>query len=405
MKSPDDLEQYIRSQWDATVRSHVHAPHIVTVPVPHTVPSSAGNFNVLFYWDTFFTNLGLLRSERTDLAQSNCDALLWWIDQKGFVPNSAFVGDDNRSQPPLLSAMVRDVYKITDDILWLRKAYPRLVKEYSFWRKRRSFPDGLAHFGHDADPGYLETFYNQALHQRLRMSLENTVSFKIEIAGQLLAEAESGQDFTPLYQQRALEVADVKLNSILYDFETNLADFASILGDSEASQWRARADARAGEMQRSLWDESTGLFRGRNSVKRQSLPIASLECFYPLWAGMATDRQAKQTRDNLARFEERWGLAQTENYDGSGYQWAYPNAWPPSQWIAAEGLHRYGFDSDAERIAKKYCDAQCAMFTEYGHLWEKYDARTAQPAHHEYAADPMLGWTAGVFLGMKKLLG
>lgn len=114
------LETHILTGWDASVRCDVCAPHLTPIPIPHTVPSPQGNYQALFYWDTYFTNLGLLRSGRMAPAHSNCEALMWCLDRRGFVPNSAFVGDDNRSQPPMLAAMVTDVFTITQDLAWLR---------------------------------------------------------------------------------------------------------------------------------------------------------------------------------------------------------------------------------------------------------------------------------------------
>jgi alpha,alpha-trehalase len=408
--APVDFAQvstYIQSHWDASVRRDVHESYITATPIPYTVPSPEGNFKALFYWDTYFTNLGLLRSGRLDLAQSNCDALFWWVDRLGYVPNSSFVGDDNRSQPPVLAAMARDVFAASGDVAWLRTAVPRLEREYDFWIGRRTFPGGLAHFGNQASAAYLIKFYDGTLHDRLGVDLAVSRAEKLAVAGNFLAEAESGADFTPVYGHHALAYADVKLNTLLWVAETDLAEFARRLGsgaDCEA-QWQRRADVRAQAIRSELWDEPSGLFRSRNPVARTFAPVASLDTFYPLWAGLATPAQARRVRANLPRFERAFGLAQTEPYGSGTYQWGYPNGWPPAQWIAARGLEHYGFATDARRVALKYCEAQRTMFAASGHLWEKYDVTTGKPGRAEYAADPMLGWTAGVFLALRDLLG
>src|SRR6185312_1609887 len=98
-----------------------------------------------------------------------------------------------------------------------------------------------------------------------------------------------------------------------------------------------------------------------------------LGAFFPLWAGIATKEQASRVHVNLGRFEREFGLAQTEPYEETKYQWAYPHGWPPSQLIVAEGLERYGFRQDAQRIARKYCDLQQRFLEQDGHLWEKFD--------------------------------
>jgi alpha,alpha-trehalase len=398
----DSIARYITAEWSACVRCGSHRPHIVSIPIPHTVPSPRGQFQAMFYWDLYFTNLGLMRSGRIDLARSNCDALLWWIDRQGFVPNSAFVGDDNRSQPPVLAAMVREVYSVTRDRVWAGAAVARLEKEYDFWVKNRSFADGLAHHGHQADDAYLERFYDETLCVRLGASREVSRDEKTRVAGQRLAEAESGLDFTPLFGGRALDHADIKLNTLLWTYETNLAWFARALdaGAAVADRWASRAEERRRAIDASLWDDSRGIFRPRNIVTNAFSPVADLETFYPLWAGLATPEQARRVRDNLVVFEHEFGLSQTEILPDRTYQWAYPNGWPPSHWIVASGLRRYGFDEDACRIARKYCETQRRLFVRSSHLWEKVDVTTGDPGTAEYGADPMLGWTAGVFIAL-----
>lgn len=410
MASPstwDRVADYITSHWDSSVRTEVHESYIVDVPIPHTVPSPAGKFKVMFYWDTYFTNLGLLRSGRLDLARSNCDALLWWIDRIGYVPNSAFVGDDNRSQPPLLCAMVRDVYDARPDKAWLAGVVPRLEREYAFWMKERTFPNGLAHFGENATDAYLLKFYDDALHSRLGLPLDRSAQEKRPIAANMLAEAESGEDFTPANEGQALACASVKLNTILCDFEANLAYFKRELGAPAAdiALWEQRHAKRLEAIRTQLWDANAGLFRNRNMTTGRFTAVASLDTFYPLWAGLATPEQAQKVSANLKRFEGTHGLAQTEPYPNTGpsYQWGFPNVWPPAQWIAARGLDRYGFHEAAVRVARKYCDTEAALFAKDGVLWEKYDVRTGRPSQGEYEADPMLGWSAGAFLALREL--
>ena len=398
----DPLVGYITSNWDASVRCAVPAPHVVPVPIRHTVPSPFGRFNVLFYWDTYFTNLGLLRTGRLDLARSNCDALLWWIDQLGYVPNSAFRGDATRSQPPVLSLMIREVHRAAPDRAWLASTLPRLRREHAVWDEHRTFPAGLAHYGPQAAAAFLRDFNHRILRRRLPGARALAPEAVLEFAGQLLAEAESGQDFTPLYHHRALDHADVELNCLLWALEDNLARFTGELElTDEARAWAARAELRAARIRTTLWDDTTGLFRPFDQRHRCFASIAHAGTFWPLWFGLATVPQAQAVQRNLTRFEGRWGVAQTEPYPGKqSYQWAFPNGWPPTQWAAAAGLARYGFTADARRLAEHHRAAHRRLFEETGQLWEKIDVTTGRPAGGEYDAEPMLGWSAGVYLAL-----
>lgn len=402
---PETLSSFIKAQWDGAVQCGAQAGNVTPVPVPHTVPSPNGRFRVLFYWDTYFTNLGLLCSDRADLARSNCDALMWWIDQLGFVPNSAFNNDQNRSQPPMLSLMVQEVHAAAPDLEWLAGAVPRLETEHAFWATRRVLPNGMARHGHEADEAYLIRFYDGLVCRRLGVEREVDPEVKLSLAAQLLAEAETGQDFTPVYEHRAMDHMDLELNCLLWALEDNLSRFHRALGRREqAAQWRAKADWRGERIRRELWDDDSGLFRPKDVVWRSFAQIAHLGTFYPLWLGIATEEQAQRVRDNLPRFEREFGVAHTEDYGELRYQWAYPNGWPPSHWVTVAGLMRYGFTEDALRIARKFTQVLCRHYGEAGHLWEKFDVTTGDVAGGEYVADPMLGWSAGVFLAMQEVI-
>jgi alpha,alpha-trehalase len=408
--SPGEISRvlaYIRGAWDSSVRSHAKEPYLRPVPVPHTVGSPLGKFKALFYWDTYYTNLGLLRQGRVDLAQSNCEAFAWLVDQIGYVPNSVFVGDNLRSQPPYFSQMVREVYEQTGDRGWLAGLLPRLEREYQWWDTKRACGDGLNRHGQDYDAKYLLGFYDQTAVTRLKMPATAPETVKLEVAGQLVAEAESGWDFTPVFDHRCTHFAPVHLNTLLWKMEDNLAFFCGETArpGGEAAAWAARRGARAELIHARLWSHSRGLFMNWDYVHRRHGRVAAADTFAPLVFGLATPEEAAAVRANLPRFECACGLACTEdNPDAGKFQWSYPVAWPPLTWLAISGLARYGYQDDARRLARKYLRTMANFHQRDGGLWEKYDARTGEPNQDEYAADPMLGWSAGVFVAAAELL-
>ena len=69
------------------------------------------------------------------------------------------------------------------------------------------------------------------------------------------------------------------------------------------------------------------------------------------------------------------------------------------------GLARCGMEEAARRLAQKYVDVSVELFGRTGQLWEKTDALTGEPAGGEYKAQPMLGWSAGVFIALAEYLG
>jgi alpha,alpha-trehalase len=399
------VADYIRAKWDKSV----HAPKpgdekkIEPLPHPHTTPCIAGNFIAFFYWDTYFTNLGLLQQERVDLAKGNCDDMIYLINLKGFIPNSTFRGDDTRSQPPYFSMMVRDLYEKTKDKAWLGAAVAALEKEYAFWMEKRLTPTHLNRHFHHASQEYLLRFYG-TLVDRLGFDPNLPDEQKLTISANYLGEAETGWDFNPRFSGRCGDFNPVDLNSNLYLYEKNFAWFAEELGKGDAAAWEAKATRRSQLIQEHLWSEENGLYFDFDYQAAIHSKISSLATFHPLWAGLATQEQAKRIRDQLALFEFEHGIAVcTQGQHATTFQWDYPNGWPPLFWTTISGLRRYGFTEDAERLTEKFQQVLVTQFETTGQLWEKFDVRTGKIAGGEYEAQPMLGWTAGTFLALRAL--
>jgi alpha,alpha-trehalase len=74
---------------------------------------------------------------------------------------------------------------------------------------------------------------------------------------------------------------------------------------------------------------------------------------------------------NLSRFERAGGL-QTSEFQ-SGDQWDAPFGWAPLQWIAVQGLRRYGYQTDADRVSKRFLSMVRQEFERHHDLEEKYD--------------------------------
>ena len=109
-------------------------------------------FNELYYWDTFFTNEGLIADGLVRTAEDNVENILFLIDRYGFMPNGNRLWYLSRSQPPYAALMVEKVYEATADTAWLRRAFPILEKEYGFWMRERMTPTGLNRYGWNEVP-------------------------------------------------------------------------------------------------------------------------------------------------------------------------------------------------------------------------------------------------------------
>ncbi|MBV9405574.1 MAG: trehalase, partial [Acidobacteriaceae bacterium] len=194
----------------------------------------------------------------------------------------------------------------------------------------------------------------------------------------------------------------VCLNSLLYLMETQTAEILETLGrGSEAPVWRKRAQDRAERVNRLMWDEKDGLYYDYNFVEKRVRHYPFLTTFFPLWAGLATKEQAARIEKSLAIFEKPGGL-ETSTFV-SGNQWDAPFGWAPLQMIAVEGLRRYGYNEDADRISIKFLSLVRREFLRQGYIVEKYDvvsggSNVSANIHFGYSTNEAgFGWTNAVY--------
>ncbi|NOU35758.1 MAG: alpha,alpha-trehalase [Kiritimatiellaceae bacterium] len=396
-----DILSYIEANWESSIYRDAPGAGFggVDLPFPYTSPciKGKGKFYYFFYWDTYFTNAGLLRSGRAAIAKANIQNMLWLIKRQGYMPN--YIGLYNRSQAPYLCRMVKEYIAATGDCDFLAECADGLRQEYHFWTTARFTPVGLNRYGHHDTAEGCEGFYNQYLIDRLKFSPAASSEEKVHVGGHYMAEAESGCDFTPRFEGRCLDYCPVELNALLYEYEVYLLDVSESLGWGDAALWKNRAAQRHERMNRYLWNEKSGLFLDYDFVNGKSSPAPSLAGFNALAAGLASEEQAARMVANLPLFEREHGIScAAEPEQRRGFQWDYPNVWPPLVYITVEGLRRYGYEKEARRIAGKYIQTAILLFEKTGQLWEKTDAETGEVAGGEYEAAPMMGWSAGVFL-------
>lgn len=397
------VTQFIEQHWQGCIREVKREDGFhMALPYPFTSPTETDRFTDMFYWDTYFTNIGLLLSDRARQARYNIDNMLYLVDKYGFMPNATNMGSLNRSQPPVLSLMVRDYFDAVGDVDWLREAYPSLEKEYAFWMKRRITPLELNRYGGDVTEESAAGFYRYYCRRTgLTFDDPDITTFGANV----LAEAESGWDYTPRFGRRATEVAAVDLNSLLYAFERNMAYFSERLDSADAAVWTARAQQRRERMNAHLWDERRGTFTDKNVVTGQFGALLTAASYFAMLCGVADDAQAASMRQALAVLELSYGITCCDKHDTAGiYQWGYPNCWAPLTYAAVKGLENYGYTEDAVRLCGKYCAMLEHCFEQTGNLWEKYNAidGSVDVVTDEGDMPPMLGWTAGVYLYCKQ---
>ena len=303
------------------------------------------------------------------------------------MPNAAVTGMLNRTQPPVFGIMVCDLLPFIDgeNAAILLSAMER---EYDYWMRERVLPGGLNHYGNSAD-AKTKIFMADEAEVRLKRKFEN--ADRETIGNNILAECESGWDFSPRFDFRCSEFAAVDLNSLLYRYETTLAKF----GEKEKRfGYIAASEKRKEMMYRFCFDgqKLTDAVPGG-----QFGCVTSVADMLPFWAGISNDKDVLLRI--LKKLEYPYGIAACEKTDEDfAGQWGYPNMWAPLVWFAFYALKAVGAPEEAERIGKKYLLTVEDCFANTGKLWEKYDAvKGGKATANEYTDTEMLGWTAGVY--------
>jgi len=390
--TPEEVQaarDYIRAFWHQLERFHPKDDEsLLGLPKPYLVPSYAEgagfDYNELYYWDSFFMVQGMLGAkENSELVQGILEDLLSLFTRFKIVPNGSRTFLMGRSQPPFLTTFIYDAYNTYGlDKTWLKGAIEVAKQEYqSVWLGQKKPNERLVYKG-------LSRYYDiNYLHD--------------------LAEAESGWDMTPRFNRRALNYLPVDLNALLYKYEMDFARTARLFDNlREAAKWEQAAQARKDVMNELMWDRARGLYYDYNYAKEKRGNVSSLAAYFPMWAGMVTEKQAAQLVKALRRFENRGGLATTDALPLGQYvpgsmpvQWAFPNGWAPLHFIVVEGLLRYGYHEDAKRIALKWLKNNLDWFNQHGVFLEKYNVVNPDkpPQKGVYPSQTGFGWTNAVF--------
>lgn len=366
------------------------------MPYAFVPPSIKGDFRTLYYWDTYFTNVGLILDNHAEWALENVNNLLYALSHFNCVPNyTRKNGADYCSQPPLLSLMIKDIYEQTRDDEWMVIAVEGLEKEYSFWMNKRITAIGLNQYGCNANEKEKLKSYFEYITTRLEFPSTLTEEEKINMAKNFVAEAESGEDFTPRYaSHNALDYVQIDLNSHLYGVEDFLCSYFKDKNKEKSLYYENQKSRRVALIEKYCYDEQSGLYFDYNFVKQAKSNRICVACFLPYFYGYAKDGRGLDTL--FQKLKTKGGIVSCEDTGVYTCQWGYPNIWAPHQYFAYVALKNYGRTENAKLLRDCYVGLLSKVFNETGALWERYD-ENGNATDLEYPTQQMLGWTAGVF--------
>ena len=418
----ETVQAYITRVWDVLRREPDQVQRfssLLPLPKPYVVPG--GRFREIYYWDSYFSMLGLQQANRRELARDMLQNMASLIDRYGHVPNGNRTYYLSRSEPPFFACML-DLLARTDGTGVYLTYLPELQREYDYWMEGA---DGLGpgrahrHVVRLRDHTLLNRYWDDRDTPRDESFREDVLTARKasrppqDLYRDLRAGAETGWDFSSrwladgvhLSTIRTTSLLPVDLNSLLAHMEQTLSLAYGLRSNGDRRDaFQRKADQRIAAMRRLMWVPQRGAFF--DYVWTEQKPSASLSAatVLPLFLHLATDREARAVAQTLqARLLAPGGLATTRN--DSGQQWDSPNGWAPMQWMAVSGLRNYNNDALARIIAQRWIGRELSAYRNSGFLMEKYNIQSPgqRAGGGEYPLQVGFGWTNGVLAALLAL--
>lgn len=399
------------------------------IGLPFIVPG--GRFNELYNWDSCFCATAMIDTH-PHVVKSILRHFIFEIKHYGKILNanrSYYLG---RAQPPFLTDLALKTYKAmkhepgSKELLKL--AILAAMKEYySYWMTAPRYDEdtGLTRYrpiGIGIPPEVEPTGFDHILgpyaeKHDMKMAeigqaythgkIQEPELDKFFLHDRALRE--SGHDTSNRFVGVCADLATIDLNCLLYRYETDISEaIRTIFEDTlqvpavfcapsqavdrfeSSAAWDSSAEKRKELINRYLWNEEKGLYFDYNTVTKKQTEYETVTSLWALWCGVASPHQAALlVEKGLPKFECVGGLSSnTETSRGPvnaanpQKQWDYPNGWAPHQILAWDGLKKYGYHKEAERLAYRWLHMITRVFVDYnGTVVEKYDVTQLKSSH------------------------
>ncbi|XP_004245478.1 probable trehalase isoform X2 [Solanum lycopersicum] len=423
------------------VADHVlEKPELYTLlPLKNPVIIPGSRFKEVYYWDSYWVIRGLLASKMYETAKGIVTNLVSLIDQFGYVLNGARAYYSNRSQPPVLAAMIVDIFNQTGDLDLVRRSLPALLKENHFWNSgihKVTIQDAQGS-NHSLSRYY--AMWNKPRPESSTIDSETAsvlpnICEKRELYRELASAAESGWDFSSRWMSNGSDltttsttsILPVDLNAFLLKMELDIAFLANLVGESStASHFTEAAQNRQKAINCIFWNAEMGQWLDywlSNSETSEDIykwedlhqnKKSFASNFVPLWTeNSCSDNNIKTQKVVQSLMSsgllQPAGIAMT--LSNTGQQWDFPNGWPPLQHIIIEGLLKSGLEEArtlAKDIAIRWLRTNYVTYKKTGAMYEKYDVTKcgAYGGGGEYMSQTGFGWSNGVVLALLEEFG
>lgn len=415
----EGIRKHIDTLWQVLYRKHdTVSKYSSLLPLPNDFIVPGGRFRETYYWDSYFTMLGLQESHKTKIIQNMIANFAYLIDKYGFIPNGTRTYYLTRSQPPFFSMMLDLLGKDDGEKVFI-KYQPELLKEYAFWMKgSENLKPGQAYRNVVCMPGgeIMNRYWDESDKPREESFKKDVNAGKktnqklADFYRNIRAAAESGWDFSTRWMDTTgrLEtiqttfIIPVDLNCLLYHLELSVAkSYRLQSNNSKYNIYLNKAFARKKAILKYSWSEKHGWFMDYNWKLNHITPNETLAGVYPLDFKIADTKQAVKVSDGIrTKFLKPGGLVTTVKR--SGQQWDSPNAWAPLQYMAIDGLNNYRQNKLSRSIAENWIKTNISVFNDTGKLMEKYNVvdTDIKAGGGEYPLQDGFGWTNGVLLNL-----
>ncbi|CAM8881934.1 unnamed protein product [Rhodiola kirilowii] len=409
------------------------------LPLPGPVMIPGSRFREVYYWDSYWVIRGLLASKMYETAKAIAVNLIYLIDHYGFVLNGARAYYTNRSQPPLLSSMVYEIYGRTHDTELVKVALPALLKEHAFWT---SGIHKVAIRDAEGTEHILSRYYAMWDEPRpesatIDIAAASSISNDMErrqFFREVASTAESGWDFSTRWMRdpsnftslTTTTIVPVDLNVFLLKMEHDIASLAKVVGDNSTAEIFSTAfKVRLRAIQAILWNEERGewldYWLSGSSTSDQGVEEWRVQnqChrtfasnFIPIWIN--SFHSDESLMEKLVKSLKGSGLLGaagiSTSLNNSGQQWDLPNGWAPLQHMIIEGLSRsksLHANQMAEDLALRWIRTNYVAFKKTGAMHEKYDVLECGKTGGggEYIPQTGFGWSNGVVLALLEQYG
>lgn len=397
------------------------------IPVTHGFIIPGGRFMELYYWDTYWIIEGLLISDMKDTARGVIENLIELLNIFGHIPNGGRWYYQERSQPPLLSAMVSLYMRNTKDLRFLRANIKSLEEELMYWIDTQ-----IVTFDKDGRTHTLLRYYAPSEGPRPESYAEDynnahetfdTEERRTEFYTDMKSAAESGWDFSSrwfinetdgsntgnLTNIHTKYIVPVDLNSIYANALQNMAYFQAILGHPrKAAHWAYLAKQWRSSIEQVLWHEEDGVWYDFNLMNNEHRRYFYPSNVAPLWMGTVDKRLIRKRAAKILSYLEK---SKALSFEGgiptsllrTGEQWDFPNAWPPLVSITVNALEALGTSAAKQKafeVAQVWVRANHQGYLREKQMFEKYDAEKVGEfgGGGEYTVQSGFGWTNGVIL-------